>query len=324
MKGWEELKLIQGIRARAGSAGHGVLLGIGDDTAVVKTPAGGRLLCTVDSIVDGVHFLGDLNRWDSAGRRALGAAVSDIAAMGGVPLYVMLSLFLPGGFPARRVDRFMDGFMSRAREYGIRLIGGNIAATHGSFAADTVIIGKAYRGRFVRRSGAREGDAICIAGTTGEAMAGLDLIRLKDTRSYPVLIRRYLEPSPMLNEGTRIVDTVAPTSMIDVSDGLLQDLSHILEESGRGARIDLDRVPVTEGVKYAARLLGKSPYAYVLTGGDDYVLLFTVPAERYRRRISGTEIYRIGEIVKRSGIAFYEYGRKVSLNLDTTGYVHQG
>ncbi|MCL4557467.1 MAG: thiamine-phosphate kinase [Deltaproteobacteria bacterium] len=324
MKDWEELKLIKGIRALAHRPGHGVLLGIGDDAAVIKTPAGSKLLCTVDSIVDGVHFLGELNEWESAGKRALGAAISDIAAMGGVPLYALLSLFLPARFPVRHIDMFMKGFMSRVREYGISLIGGNIAGMLGSFAADTVVIGSAYRGRFIRRSGAGEGDAICIAGITGEAMAGLDLIRLKDTRSYPVLVKRYLEPSPMLRESIRIVDSMSPTSMIDVSDGLLRDLSHILDESRKGAEISLDSVPVTAGVRHAARLLGKSPYDYVLTGGDDYVLLFTVPEKRYRSRINGTRVYRIGKIVRGRGIKLYEHGKKVSLALHDTGYVHRG
>lgn len=323
MKDWEELKLIKNIRNLAGKPGAGVLLGIGDDTAVIKTPASSELLYTVDSIVDGVHFPGELNKWQSAGKRALGAAISDIAAMGGTPLYTMLSLFLPDHFPAQRIALFMKGFMSRVHEYGISLIGGNITTMHGSFAADTVIIGRTYRGRPIKRSGAKSGDLICIAGVTGEAIAGLDLIRMK-SRAYPLLRKKYLEPVPMLKEGILISEGLSPTSMIDISDGLVQDLSHILDESRAGAEIDLDKVPVSNGVRYTARLMDKSPYDYVLTGGDDYVLLFTVPEERYKSKMNGVNIYKIGKIIRREGIHFYEAGKKIDLKLKRAGYVHKG
>lgn len=323
MKDWEELKLIKNIRNLAGKSRAGVLLGIGDDTAVIKTPVNSKLLYTVDSIVDGVHFLGELNKWQSAGKRALGAAISDIAAMGGTPLYTMLSLFLPDNFPAEHIGMFMKGFMSRVHEYGISLIGGNITTMHGSFAADTVIIGRAYKGRFIKRSGARCGDLICIAGVTGEAIAGLDLIRLK-SRAYPLLRKKYLEPAPMLKESILISKELSPTSMIDISDGLIQDLSHILDESRAGAEIDLDKVPVSNGVRYTARLMDKSPYDYVLTGGDDYVLLFTIPERRYGSKINGVNIYKIGKIIQREGIHFLKAGKKIDLKLERAGYVHKG
>ncbi len=324
MKNWEELRLIKSIRDLAGKKGKSVLLGIGDDTAVVKTPAKSGLLYTVDSIVDGIHFLGHLNRWASAGKRAIGAAISDIAAMGGLPLYTMLSLFLPEDFPLRHINAFMNGFIDRVHEYGIALIGGNITATRGSFAADTVVIGMTRNGMFVSRSGAKDGDLVCMAGVTGEAMAGLDLLMLKKNRLYPALIKKYLEPAPMVKESIRITDSIAPNSMIDVSDGLVQDLSHILDESKTGAILDLDQIPISGGVKYTAKLTGKSPYDYVLSGGDDYVLLFTVPEKRYKGYVDSTRIYTIGRITKREGISFLRGGRKIDLKLKIRGYVHNG
>ncbi len=324
MKGWEELKLIKSIRSRAGKYGPGVVLGIGDDTAVIKTHINSTLLYTVDSIVEGVHFLGGLNKWESAGKRAIGAAISDIAAMGGVPLYTMLSLFLPENFPVKQIDRFMKGFLSRVHEYGISLVGGNITTMRGSFAADTVVIGSAYKGRFVKRSGAVQGDRICIAGVTGEAMAGLDLLRLKKYKTYPALAKKYLEPYPMLKESILILKNMYPTSMTDISDGLIQDLSHILDESHKGAEIDLDKMPVSDGVKYTGKLMNKSPYDYVLTGGDDYVLLFTVPESKYRDAIGSLQIYGIGRIVNKGGIHFLKDGRHVNLKLKKSGYVHKG
>lgn len=324
MKNWEELNLIRSIRALAGKKSKNVVVGIGDDTAVIKASPHALSLYTVDSIVEGIHFPGMLNRWTSAGRRAIGAAVSDIAAMGGRPLYTMLSLFLPEHFDEGRVQSFVRGFMGRVREYGMSLIGGNITTTRGSFAADTVVIGTVYRGRFVGRSGARIGDLVCMAGVTGEAMAGFDLLMLGKEKGYPGLVKKYLEPSPMLKESMRVCNSLAPHSMIDVSDGLLQDLRHILDESAVGAVIELDRVPVSREVASAARLMRKSPYDYVLAGGDDYVLLFTVAEKRYKESAGGTRIYRIGRITKKEGIEFLRGGKRIDLNLKAGGYVHRG
>jgi thiamine-monophosphate kinase len=322
VKNWEELNLIKSIRSLVSKNGHNVLLGIGDDTAVVNTPAHEKLLYTVDSVVDGIHFLGDLNLWESAGKRAIGAATSDIAAMGGTPLYAMLSLFLPQDFPVRHVNAFLKGFLKRLKEYGMPLIGGNIATMSGKFAADTVVIGKAYGGKFVSRSGARNGDIVCMSGITGEAMAGLDLLTSGKTKRYPGLIKKYLEPVPMLRESIRIVREMSPHAMIDVSDGLLQDTLHIAEESKVGVVLDLDSIPVSEGVRYAARLMGKSTYDYVLTGGDDYVLVFTVPAQRYKAVMKGVKIHTIGRVIQGKGIRFYKDGKRADLKLKKLGYTH--
>ncbi len=322
MKNWEELNLIKNIRNLTSKNARNVILGIGDDTAVVRTSANEKLLYTVDSVVDGIHFLGSLNFWESAGKRAIGAATSDIAAMGGTPLYAMLSLFLPHDFPLKHINAFIKGFLERLKEYNMSLIGGNITTMTGKFAADTVVIGKAYRGRFVRRSGARSGDIICMSGITGEAMAGLDLLSFGNAKSYSALIKKYLEPVPMLRESIDIVHEMSPNSMIDVSDGLLQDLKHIADESNVGIMLDLDSIPISDGVQYTARLMKKSPYDYVLTGGDDYALIFTVPEYKYKANIHGVPIYKIGRITKAKGVKFYKNGKKMQLKLKKLGYTH--
>ena len=322
MKNWEELNLIKSIKNRASDHVRGVILGIGDDTAVVETPAHEKMLYTVDSVVDGIHFLGDLNLWESAGKRALGAATSDIAAMGGTPLYALLSLFLPHDFPLKHVDAFMKGFLQRLKEYRMSLIGGNISTMRGKFAADTVVIGKTSGGRFIRRSGARNGDVVCMAGIPGEAMAGLDLLTSGKAGSYHALVKKYLEPAPMLKESMHIVRDMSPTSMIDVSDGMLQDLKHIADESNAGIDLDLDHIPLTAGIRYTAGLMHKSPYDYVLKGGDDYVLVFTVSEKNYRAAVHGTTIYKIGTVTKTRGIRIYKNGKKMPLTFKKLGYTH--
>jgi thiamine-monophosphate kinase len=322
VKNWEELSLIKNIRNLASKPARNVILGIGDDTAVVSTPAHEKLLYTVDSVVDGIHFLGGLNRWESAGKRAIGAATSDIAAMGGIPLYAMLSLFLPHDFPLKHVNAFIRGFLKRLKEYNMSLIGGNITTMMGKFAADTVVIGKAYRGRFVTRNGAKSGDIVCMSGITGEAMAGLDLLASGKTKSYPALIKKYLEPAPMLRESISIVHEMSPNSMIDVSDGLVQDLKHIADESNVGIILDLDSIPISDGVQYTAGLMNKSPYEYVLTGGDDYALVFTVPEHKHKSNIHGVPICKIGKVTKTKGIQFYRDGKKIQLKLKNLGYTH--
>ncbi|MCL4478128.1 MAG: thiamine-phosphate kinase [Deltaproteobacteria bacterium] len=324
IKNWEEIDLIKRIKKTSGKSRGDVLLGIGDDTAVVSCKGNKQLLYTVDSVVDGIHFLGELNKWESAGKRAIGAAVSDIAAMGGIPLYAMSSLFLPVSFNEKNVHRFMHGFTSRLKEYGITLIGGNITTTNGSFAADTVVIGETENNTFITRHGARVGDIICLAGITGEAIAGLDLLLKRKEKKYPGLVNRYLEPVPMLLQARTIVKHLVPNSMIDVSDGLMQDLNHILEESNVGARLDLDKIPVSNGVKYTAELMGKDPYEYVLTGGDDYTLLFTVSVTHYKGEINRLGIKRIGTIVEDKGISMYRHGKKIKLAYESKGYIHRG
>ncbi len=323
MKTWEELNLIKNIRKRTGKQNHGLIVGIGDDTAVVRAPVRENLLYTVDSIVDGIHFLGELNRWESAGKRAIGAATSDIAAMGGIPQYALLSLFLPHSFPERHVDAFLRGFLSRTGTYGMSLIGGNITTMNGKFAADTVVIGETVQGKFVGRNGARGGDIVCMAGFTGEAMAGLDLLRAGMKNRYPGLVRRYLEPAPMINESRRIVHALSPHAMIDVSDGLVQDLLHIAGESGVGVDLDLDAIPVSRGVVQTALLMNKSPYDYILTGGDDYVLVFTVPENRFKARVDSTPIHAIGKVTRAPGIRFFKDGKKADPGLKQFGYIHR-
>ena len=322
MKTWEELNLIKSIKNRASDNARDVILGIGDDTAVVNTPAHEKMLYTVDSVVDGIHFLGDLNLWESAGKRALGAATSDIAAMGGTPLYAMLSLFLPHDFPLKHVNAFMKGFLHRLKEYRMTLIGGNITTMLGRFAADTVVIGKAHRGRFIRRSGARNGDIVCMAGIPGEAMAGLDLLTSGKAGSYHALVKKYLEPAPMLKESIDIIREMSPSSLIDVSDGLLQDLKHIADESNVGIVLDLDNIPLSAGVRHTAGLMHKSPYDYVLTGGDDYVLVFTVTENNFRAVVHGTTIYRIGRVTKTRGMRIYKDGKKMPFKYKKLGYTH--
>ena len=322
MKTWEELNLIKSIKNDARDHARDVILGIGDDTAVVNTRAHEKMLYTVDSVVDGIHFLGDLNLWESAGKRAIGAATSDIAAMGGTPLYAMLSLFLPHDFPLKHINAFLKGFLKRLKEYRMSLIGGNISTMRGKFAADTIVIGKAYRGGFTGRSGARNGDVVCMAGIPGEAMAGMDLLTTGKAGPYRSLVKKYLEPAPMLKESIHIIRGMSPSSMIDVSDGLLQDLKHIADESRVGIALDLDHIPLSAGVRYTAGLMNKSPYDYVLTGGDDYVLVFTVPEKTCMTSVRGTAIYRIGRVTKTLGIRLYKDGKKMPFRSQKLGYTH--
>lgn len=244
--------------------------------------------------------------------------------MAGIPLFALLSLFLPKKFPLKHINAFMDGFFQGLKMFQISLIGGNITTMDGKFAADTVVIGKTYKGKFLTRSGAKIDDIVCMVGVTGEAMAGLDLLLANKPALHPKLIKRYLEPTPMLKESLQIVNTLGPNAMIDVSDGLVQDLMHIAEESKVGVILDLDSIPITDQVRDTAQLMKKSPYDYVLTGGDDYVLLFTIPQNRYKTYINGTKVHRIGRIIKQKGIRFYKDGKRVSINLKRAGYVHGG
>lgn len=282
-----------------------LLLGIGDDAAVFKVSEGMVLLTTSDLLAEGVHF--DLAWSDpfSLGRKSLSVNLSDIAAMGGTPRFVLLALAIPKDLPVEFLDSFMAGFLQQAACFGVTLIGGDTSASKGGLFITVTLFGEQHSDKIVSRSGAVAGDLICVSGTVGDASLGLDLLRSGIRDGWGV--QRHLDPTPRVALGIGLANARLPSAMIDVSDGLLADLGHILKASAVGAVLDLETLPLSEAFKAALTSSGEALLNLPLSGGEDYELLFTLaPAKladaRLAAEAAGTEITVIGRITAEQGI----------------------
>ncbi|HPW19120.1 MAG TPA: thiamine-phosphate kinase [Candidatus Aminicenantes bacterium] len=266
-----ERRVVSHIRRAFGDRRRGVLVGIGDDAALVRTP--GRLLLSTDLLVEDVDFRRDAHPPRLLGRKALNVNLSDIAAMGGRPLHAVAGLALPADIEESWLKAFLAGFRAAAREAGVALVGGDLSQAERIVVAVTVT-GEA---RFpVLRSGARPGDAVFVSGTLGDAAGGLRLVEEGGHRgvvkAVRPLIEAFLDPAPRLGLGALVARRKLASAMIDLSDGLSVDLSHICEESGVGAEIEAERVPVSAALAHMAR----DPLSMAINGGEDFELLFTV------------------------------------------------
>jgi thiamine-monophosphate kinase len=271
-----ERQVISRIRRAFDEKRADILLGIGDDAALVRGPA--RLLLTTDILVEGQDFRLDDHPPRLLGRKALNVNLSDIAAMGGRPRHALVGMALRGDVEAGWLSLFMSGFRGAAREAGVALIGGDLSQ------AEEIMISVTVTGDVVSpvtRKGARPGDAIYVSGTLGDAAGGLRLLEKGGIHGVvkPVrpLLDAFLDPSPRLALGAVLGRRKLASAMIDISDGLSVDLAHICGESGVGAEVEAERVPISEALKRFAR----HPLDLALNGGEDFELLFTVrPAKR--------------------------------------------
>ncbi|MBU1767667.1 MAG: thiamine-phosphate kinase, partial [Candidatus Omnitrophica bacterium] len=272
-----------------------VIVGPGDDTAVLKVSGNKYLLFTCDCLVENVHFSLDYAKPQNLGWKALAINASDIAAMGGTPKYATISLVLNEKINEKWVDELYNGFKEFIKEYPLSLVGGNIARGVSSTVIDIAMIGEVKKDKFVKRSGAKIGDLIVVTGTLGDSKAGMEI--LKKSGKNPVLCKRHLRPIPRLNEIRKIISKVKLNSMIDISDGFTQDLFHILEESKVSASIDISKIPVSSALKDFAK---DKVLDFALYGGEDYELLFTLSkkeAKRLPSRVNGTILTIVGEII---------------------------
>jgi thiamine-monophosphate kinase len=299
-----ERGLIKRLRGRIPPPGPDVLLGIGDDAAAVAWE-GGTLLLTTDTLLEGIHFRRSTATLREIGAKALAVNVSDIAAMGGEPRYALLALALPPTLAVGDVDELYAGLLETAERHGVTLVGGDTCAAPGGVVLSVTLVGR-VAGAPLRRSGARPGDAILVTGTLGAAAAGLAVLERGPGAVPPALaetvVRPHRVPTPRVAESGVIRASGWATAMIDLSDGLATDLGHIAAESGVGARIDVDALPLSDGTRAIAGALGADPVGWALSGGEDYELLFTAAAEhaaelaRTVAAETGTPVHRIGEV----------------------------
>ena len=309
-KGIGEFALIERLRNKLGSVGNNadVIVGNGDDAAVIKAGDGKCWVVTCDVQVSGVHFPSseDISGF-AVGYKSLAVNLSDVAAMGGKPRFAFISLGIPEDTAVSFLDDVYDGVRTLSQQYDILVLGGNVTQTSGPLFVDVFLVGEMMEEKVLRRSGARAGDRILVTGYLGDAAAGLHLasrpqIQIREDM-HASLTRAQLEPQPRVAEGTAIAESGLATSMMDISDGLAGDIRHMCEASGVGAILWESELPISGVLNELASDIGQNPLEWVLHGGEDYELLVTTPAESVNmlqevvRQAGGAPLSPIGEIL---------------------------
>lgn len=281
----------------------GLIRGIGDDVAVVDM---GRkaLLITTDLLIEGVHFDRSWTAPYRLGKKSLAVNLSDIAATGGTPTYFVISLGLPRDLPLSFISDFYRGLRETAKRFQVDLVGGDTSLSQ-KIIVNICLFGEGRKGRLLFRNGASAGDRLFVSGTLGDAALGLKILKRKGMKAGPRgLVEKHLSPLPRLALGQALAGSGWATAMIDVSDGLLIDTRHVLEESQAGARIWENRIPLSRRYRRWILSYARRPYELALSGGEDYELLFTAPPQ-HAARIFGlaaslrVPVSAIGEILPR-------------------------
>lgn len=297
--------------------GFGGGLSLADDAALLTCPAGYELVITKDAISAGTHFLGNEPPTLIA-KKLLRTNLSDLAAMGATPLIYFVALVLPKDTSEDWIASFAQGLEEDQKLFGLHLAGGDTTATNGIICASLTAIGKIPAGKALKRSGAKAGDIVYVSGTLGDGALGLAQLQRNANANTP-LTQRYLLPQPRLLLGEKLQDIA--TSCLDISDGLVQDLGHICKASGLGATIEAKQIPLSAEAQNLPDALQAA-----LCGGDDYELLFTIPANRSSEvpsisQMLGLPLTAIGTITQGNHVSVVDHQGNV-LPLEKPGYQH--
>ena len=313
-----ERGLIERIRRRFPAPPGALIVGIGDDAAVVKPERGALQVLTTDATVEGVHFERRYSSLEDVGYRALAVNISDVAAMGGAPSLALLSLLLPSATTAEDVDALAEGFAVMASEAGVTLAGGNLSATSGPLVVDVTVIGTVRPRRVLTRGGGRPGHELFVTGSIGAAAAGLRWLA-GGGRSDPEdpavaeCVQRYRRPTPRARLGALLGRTRAASACMDLSDGLADAVHQLAEASGTGAEIDAALLPIHPGARAASASPGDVLSASLAS--DDYELLFSVPPRsggRLRTVIGsarGIPVTKIGRLTQDPRVVLLRAGQ---------------
>jgi thiamine-monophosphate kinase len=339
-----ELGVIDRIRKLAETFSPNVVIGIGDDAAVVKMGKD-LLLFSTDLLIEGIHFRRDYTPPELLGKKAVAVNVSDIAAMGGVPLYFTLSFAAPEELSLSFLDRFASGISASAEMYNLSLIGGDTSAGE-KIVIDIAIIGKAEGAAPITRAGASPGELIFVSGNLGDSAVGLTLLEAgfrmsekggitsptslskEEEGLAQTLLSAHLNPQPELTLGRLLAERRIPGAMLDISDGLARDIGNLCRASKVGARLYKNKIPLSEALIHFAKKLDRDATDLAISGGEDYRLLFTAPPEKLKEieglsRELKRDIIELGEIVESSSEIYImdEDGREASFS---GGYDHFG
>lgn len=299
------LTRIEEVVCRVGIHKNRIGLGMGDDAALISGRSGYDEILTCDWFLEGTHFLRDKHPPDAIGWKCLARAVSDVAAMGGVPRCFLLSLALPTTHTGSWLKRFLGGLGRASKRFGCELVGGD-TTRRSEILINITVVGGVRRGRAVLRSRARPGEALFVSGRLGEAELGFELIRRSKGRvdSRDPVLKKHLYPEPRLALGHWLCEERLAAAMLDLSDGLSTDLTRLCVASSVGARVEAPRIPGMR-LLVGKQTSGREPLVLALHGGDDYELLFTVPRRKLRqvpRSFHGVPITEIGEITRERAV----------------------
>ena len=333
-KNLSEFALIERFRSHLPPASKRVIVDIGDDCAVLDSPGRNYQLVSTDALVESIHF--DLNTIspEQLGRKSLAVNISDIAAMGGVPHSAVIALGIPSDLSTKFLDRFYKGIAEHCQNYGLNLVGGDTVASPKHLFINITILGEVSKKRLFTRSGARPGDAIFVTGYPGDSALGLQLLQSRrkkwngSAKWKQALTKKHLDPMPRLAESRRLSRSKARiSSMIDLSDGLVQDLGHILEASKVGAILNENCLPLSPALTNICELNHLNPLDFTLAGGEDYELLFTLHPDDVKNLsrqflTADVPVTQIGEITSATGIQISrEDGSKETLQ-NAMGFDH--
>lgn len=309
-----EFGLIERIKKKTKLHSKGVVAGIGDDAAVLKYDKNEYLLFTADTLVENYHFSLKHSKPEQIGMKAIEQNVSDIAAMGGLPRFALISLDLPAGIDVGFVDRLYNGINKKSEKYKISVVGGNVARSK-EIVVNVALIGFVEKKCLVLRSGAKTNDLIFCSGNAGASSAGLELLRRNKKGKS---IKKHLEPKARLNLARKIAK-IGVNSMIDVSDGVASEVRHICKESNAGALVYADKIPISKDTIIDAKKVGKNAIDFALYGGEDFELVFTASRNKLKR-LEKLDVKVIGKIVdKKKGVKLVKENKKINLE---SGFDH--
>jgi thiamine-monophosphate kinase len=320
-----ERALLARIQARLSTAGRqraSLVIGIGDDAAVVAPTRNALTVLTTDAHVEGVHFDRTFSSPADIGARALAVNLSDLAAMGATPTWALLSLMLPDRLRVDDVEEMVGGMAGLGGQFGCEVIGGNLTRSPGPLIVDVTVLGEVLPRRVLTRGGGRPGDGLWVSGTIGAAAAGLEMLRSRGTPepagrggrdaetgggAESTCITRYLRPEPRVRLGRAVAQARAARAAMDLSDGLADAAHQLAAASGCGVEIDAGALPIEAAARAWWEAAGQDAVLRALSGGDDYELLFAVPRtwggrlRHARTRVAAPPLTRIGVLTKDPG-----------------------
>lgn len=327
-----EFQLIERLRRQLPISTADVVVGIGDDCAVLRAGDGRYLLVTCDAQVEGRHFVRGQATPYQIGRKALAVNLSDIAAMGGTPRYALVSLGLPNDTEVAFVDELYRGLMDEAQPFETQIVGGNLSSASELFVAVT-LLGEAAPEQLLSRSGAQPDDVVLVTGHLGAASVGADVLAAE--RAVPMraaaraaVLQAALTPTARVREGQLIARSGLASAMIDISDGLAADMGHICDASHVSVRLFAEPLPIANTTVEGSTALGRDPLDPGLHGGEDYELLVTAPHANAERLIelvqsqTGTPLTIIGDILPPSEARTFIRGNGRMIPLHARGWNH--
>lgn len=321
-----ERELISNVRERFYREDGKLIAGIGDDCALFGNQENNPWMISTDMLVENVHFNRSWHPPYRLGRKVVAVNISDVAAMGGVPKFILLSICLPARVHETWLEKLIDGIYDICREYDCIVIGGDTVSGE-ELALSVTVVGTAGLVAPVKRSGAEVGDEIYVSGNLGNAALGLELFRSgdKSPAGQNVFHLAHLDPTPQVNLGRKLAEHSIATAMQDLSDGIATDLAHICFESKVGALLNESLLPMEPGFAECCNRLGLDPTKLQLNGGEDYHLVFSAPvAKRHaikKLQAEGFTLYKVGEITAGQGVALLKKNSEVE-DISYQGYEH--